>query len=62
MVIKNKVAADGLKAHPKGANQHIQHCVMDTRDGITMASQQCLVLNALVCADSDTLNGLMYSF
>jgi hypothetical protein len=50
MVIKNKAADDRLKAHPKGVNQHVQHGVIATQHGTTMLSQQCLVLNALVCA------------
>jgi len=47
---KNKIVDDRLKAHPKGANQHLQQGVIAAQHGITMLSQQCLVLNALVCA------------
>jgi hypothetical protein len=39
MAIKNKAADDRLKAHPKGANQHVQHYVIAVRHGTTMASQ-----------------------
>jgi hypothetical protein len=60
MVIKNKAADDRLKAHPKGANQHVQPGVIAARHGTTMASQQCLVLNALVYADTDTLDLSVY--
>jgi hypothetical protein len=60
MAIKNKAADDRLKAHPKGANQHVQHGVIAARHGTTMASQQCLGLNALVYADADTLNLSVY--
>ena len=60
MAIKNKAADDRLKAHPEGANQHVQHCVIAARHGTTMASQQCLVLNVLFSADTDTLDLSVY--
>ena len=49
---KNRAADDRLKAHPKGANQRVQLCVVAARHRTTMASQRCLDLNALVCADT----------
>jgi hypothetical protein len=60
MVIKNKAADERLKAHPEGANQRVQPCVIAARHGTTMASQQCLVLNTLVYADTDTLDWTLY--
>jgi hypothetical protein len=51
MANKNRAAGDRLKAHPKGANQHLQPCVLAARHGTTMASQRRLDLKALVCAD-----------
>jgi len=50
MAIENKAADDRLKAHPEGANQHIQLCVLAVRHRTTMPSQRSLDLNALVCA------------
>ena len=60
MVIKNKAADGRLMAHPKGASQRVQPCVIAARHGPTMASQQCLVLNALVYADTDSLDWTLY--
>ena len=57
MAIENKAADDRLKPHSEGANQHVQLCVLAVRDGTTMASQQRLDLNALVCAGSSIQSG-----
>ena len=51
MANRNRIADGRLKALPKGVNQHAQPCVIAVRHGTTMASQQCLVLNALAYAD-----------
>jgi len=49
-----------LKAHPKGANQRVQHRAVTARYGTTLASQRRLVLNTLVYADTDILDWTEY--
>ena len=50
MANKNRIADNRLKAHPKGAIQHVQLCVLAVRHRTTMASQRRLDLNVLGCA------------
>ena len=60
MANKDKTADDRLKAHPKGANQRVQHHAVTARYGTTLASQRRFVLNTLVYADTDILDWTEY--